>query len=699
MRNSGPATTLHFSPLLDDIWLISLGGLGLALLMISVVKFRRVAFWRGLTLLLFMLTLMGPSLLKEERVAARDTAIIVVDESQSQQAGKRMQRTHRALESLQKRLENEPGLDIQIIKAPKAASLENQTILFRELDLALSGIPAQRRAGVILITDGQIHDIPENESLYAGYGPVHALLSGEKNEKDRQIVITNAPAYGLVGQNITVRYRVEDTKNISTKTADITLTNHGGVQEQATVETSAENIITLPINNSGQNVFTLSTPPLNGEITKANNTTALIVNGVRDRLKVLLVSGHPHAGGRTWRDLLTSDPGVDLIHFTILREPDKIDFTPQREMSLIPFPFRELFEVKLYDFDLIIFDRYHQNNILPGFYYENIVRYVEKGGAFLEASGPSFAGKKSIYTTPLKAIIPGVPTGKTEETPFTPSLTELGKKHPVTASLIWKQNISPENPYGWGDWLRQVEIKPKAGDVLMNGTQNMPLLVLNRLKEGRVAQIASDHIWLWSRGYDGGGPHAELLRRVVHWLMKEPELDEQALDIRVDKNTIHVRKQAYMQELESIAMTKPDGESVTLKLTPDETGWLQTKIEADALGIHAFEDTKGTRKFAVIGDLNPPELRDMRTSAKKLASLIKTAKGGALWLEDTPEPRTKMLSGTRSFAGKDWIGLRRNNDYTIAGVKDIPLFPAWLSLIMLLFLITYTWWKEGQRKK
>ncbi|MCB1783255.1 MAG: hypothetical protein KDI13_04610 [Alphaproteobacteria bacterium] len=700
MQGTGPATTLHFSPLLEPVWIIA-AALACALLLgVSLWRFRRGVVWRSVVSVLFLLTLMGPSLLREQRKPVKDVAVVVVDRSPSQNMGKRATRTETALERLTSRLAQIDGLEVKIVEAPLAGddTSQNETKLFGPLDMALSSVPAKRRAGVILLTDGQVHDIPENPETFEDYGPVQVLLSGEKDEKDRRLVLTHAPAYGVVGQDVILRYKIEDTSNTGQRTADVTLTRHDGGQETFSVPVGAEQTLKLPIGQPGQNVFALEAAGVPGEITLANNKAAVLVNGVRDRLKVLLVSGRPHAGGRTWRDLLTSDPGVDLVHFTILREPDKFDFTPTNEMALIAFPFHELFQVKLNEFDLIIFDRYHQNNILPDYYYENIARYVKNGGAFLEASGPSFSEEDSIYTTPLKAIIPGAPGGKIYEQEFTPTLTDLGKKHPVTAGLTWKDPARPGETYGWGPWLRQVDIVPKSGDVLMSGVDGKPLLLLDRMEKGRVAQIASDQIWLWSRGYKNGGPHAELLRRVVHWLMKEPELDERALDVQVSKNVITVRKQDYKQPSESIAMTPPDGEPQTFTLEPDGNGWLSHRMTVSMPGVYAFEDTDGTRKFAVIGTLNPPELSGVVTSAEGLMPLVNASRGGVTWLSETPDPAVEMIAGARRYAGAGWICLKRGGDYTVAGVEEYPLLPVWLSLLALLCGLATAWWREGQRR-
>lgn len=700
-NNAISSLSFHLAPLLPMEWLVGIALCGMVLAALSGQQRKRGTFVRVVCFAAFLLALMNPSLLREERSFANDTAVIVVDQSTSHSYGERSQRTQRALESVEKQLRARTNMDVQVIRAPDTATLSHETRLFQSLDQALANVPLQRRAGVIFITDGQVHDVPQDTASLEKYGPIHALLSGERSEKDRQIVITNAPAYGLVDKEITIKYKIEDTENIRQSEAQVTLTRHDGEKMRYFVGVGKEQSLKIPIMHPSQNVFTLEVEGIDGEITLANNKVPVLVNGVRDRLKVLLVSGKPHAGARTWRDLLTSDPGVDLVHFTILREPQKIDYTPQDELSLIAFPFDELFNVKLYDFDLIVFDQYRVNKILPDRYFENIARYVKEGGAFLEASGEDFSTQKySLYNTPLKSILPARPTGETIKNGFKPMLTELGRKHPVTSSLIWNNvNNSAEATPNWGDWLHYVNIEAQSGDVLMNAMEGKPLLVLNRVGKGRVAQLSSDQVWLWARGYDGGGPHAELLRRTMHWLMQEPELDELALDVQVHKNTITVRKQNLNSDEQNIAMTTPNEEHSVIILKDNGKGWLSADIEATSLGVYGFEDTNGNRKFAIIGDLNPPELRGVITTEEKLAPALESSKGGAVWLEKTPEPKVRFFNSARSFAGNGWVALRQNNDFTVTGVKDIPLLPKWALLLGLLLITAFTWWYEGQRSK
>ena len=697
MESFGTNFSLHFAPTLPPGWLIAAGITGIIFLVLSFMGNKRIPALRILTFGVFILALMNPSLLEQQREKVKDVAVIVVDQSQSRKMGTREARTENALATLQKKLAKYDDLDLRIVKAPGNTEISKDTRLFDALDLTLADVPQKRRAGVIFLTDGQIHDVPQDPALFKKYGPVHALLTGEKNERDRQLVILKAPAYGIVGQKVTLRYKIEDTHNANQQNAAVTLKRHDGKPEVFFVPVGEEQNLEIEIEHAGQNIVELNVETIPNEFTEANNRAALLVNGVRDRLRVLLVSGRPHAGGRTWRDLLTSDPGVDLVHFTILREPDKLDSTPQNELALIAFPFRELFETKLYDFDLIIFDRYRLNRILPSNYFNNIVRYVEQGGALLEASGPSFASQDSVYYTALMNVLPGIPTGAVIRKPFIPALSDIGRKHPVTKDIYWN-GIAQNDAPNWGHWLRQVVVKETRGETLMDGADGFPLLVLDRVKEGRVAQLASDHIWLWSRGYESGGPHAELLRRVIHWLMKEPELDEKALDIQVDGNIMTITSRNYNRLDMNITMTKPDGSIEIIKLEQGKNELLETKIEAEQLGIYGFEDPDGQRRFAIIGDLNPPELKAVRTTPDLLSPLIQASKGSIKWLANNPAPSIRLLLEGRNYAGHNWIGLRRNHDFNVTGVKDRPLLPPWLAALVLLGMTIFTWWREGRVK-
>jgi hypothetical protein len=690
---TGTAMTIHFAPLLPHLWLCMLTACAALLVLMSALFSRKGLPLRALCAGFFLLALLGPSLTVEKREAVRDVVALVADRSPSQHNGRRMERTDAALTALQKELAAyKDKLEVRIVEAPGAAEkLPRETKLFGAVDNALADVPEARRAGVILLTDGQIHDIPQSPAKAGGYGPVHALLSGERGESDRQFVIADAPAYGIVGQSVTVRYRIEDA-NTGETTASLIVRQDGREARAVRVPVNTDQTIELPIDHAGQNIAELEAAPLDGEITQANNRVPLVVNGVRDRLRVLLVSGQPHAGGRTWRNILTSDPGVDLVHFTILRVPDKLDATPQNELSLIAFPFHELFEVKLYDFDLIIFDRYKLNGILPDFYFANIARYVKEGGALLEASGPSFAGADSIYSTALRDVLPGYPTGEVFNEAFKPAVTDAGSRHPVTQGLSWPDGSGGAN---WGDWLRQVGVQPTHGDILMKGAHGEPLLILDHVGKGRVAQLASDQIWLWARGYQGGGPQAELLRRLAHWLMKEPELEENALDVKIEDATLVIRRRALDGRPMTVTVKTPGGTESRTELAAAADGVLEGRVPANELGIYTVND--GTQeRYAIAGEVNPPELRGVRTTPDLIAPVAAASGGSVSWLADGV-PSVRLENATRRYGGRGWIGLRRSNGYAVTGILDSPLLPAWLCALILAALMVGAWWREGKK--
>src|SRR6185312_383981 len=480
-----------------------------------------------------------------------------------------------------------PGLDVRVAEAGQADGENDGTRLFSALNSTLADVPPDRVAGAIMITDGRVHDLPADAAALGFAAPLHALITGHPNEIDRRVVLTQTPRFGIVNQKQTIGFRVED-HGINAGTAQVTVRRDGEVLEQRAVTVGTEVKVTVPIPHAGQNIVEVEAAPVPNELTQVNNRAVVPIDGVRDKLRVLLVSGEPHAGERTWRNLLKSDASVDLVHFTILRPPEKQDGTPIHELSLIAFPTRELFQQKIHDFQLIIFDRYARQGVLPMLYFDNITRYVRGGGAVLIAAGPDYASPTSLWRTPLEPVLPAEPTGNTTEQPFHPRLSELGKRHPVTRGLEgWDAN-----PPHWSRWFRLVDARAEKGTTVMEGPDGKPLLQLSREGEGRVALLLSDQIWLWARGYEGGGPHLDLLRRLSHWLMKEPDLEEEALRILVRGRDLTVQRQTMADAAEEVTLTSPSGKTRALALTETMPGVWRSTIEANELGLWRANDSK-----------------------------------------------------------------------------------------------------------
>ena len=528
-------------------------------LLLFVSRSRGAAI-RTLALALIVLALANPSLTREHRDPLNSVAVVVVDKSPSQSFGDRTAQTEAARAAVVERLRHIPGLEVRVVEAGQDDGETDGTHLFTALGSTLADVPADRVAGVIMITDGRVHDVPADAGALGFAAPVHALITGHKNERDRRVALVAAPRFGIVGQPQTVTYRVEDY-GADEKTAEVTVRRDGDIVDQRTVAVGVPQDVAIPIPHEGQNIVEIEASPLGGgELTQVNNRAVVSIDGVRDKLRVLLVSGEPNAGERTWRNLLKSDPSVDLVHFTILRPPEKQDGTPINELSLIAFPTRELFQQKIDQFQLIIFDRYARQGVLPTIYFDNITRYVRDGGAVLVAAGPDYASPTSIWRTPLDAILPAEPDGNVTDEAYRPTLTELGERHPVTRGL----DGSETDPPRWSEWFRIVDTTNVTGTTVMQGPDEKPLLVLSHEGEGRVALLLSDHIWLWARGFEGGGPHLDLLRRLSHWLMKEPDLEEEALRLTVSGHNLVVRRQTMADEVSDVTLTSPAGAVRTL---------------------------------------------------------------------------------------------------------------------------------------
>jgi len=702
---TGGAYTLAAAPLLPWWGITALAGVALLVLGIGVWRRASGLFWRAAAVAMLLAVLVNPSLVAEKRSPLRDVAIVVVDESPSQQIGDRAKASETALAAINERLGRERDLDVRVLRTGKLqpGAGDDGTKLFTALSRTMSDVPRQRLAAVVMITDGQVHDVPVGTASELNHqlgAPLHVLLSGRPDEADRRLVVAKAPSFGLVGKELTLTVRVEDLpaappsgRNSAEPQARLTWRKDGGAERQALVPIGRDVPLSIPIDHGGPNVLELAVEPGARELTLANNRAAVVVNGVRDRLRVLLVSGEPHAGERVWRNILKSDPSVDLVHFTILRPPEKQDGTPIRELSLIAFPIRELFDVKLDEFDLIIFDRYSRRGVIPQAYIENVVRYVRKGGAFLEAAGPSFGTPMSLFRTPLGEILPTEPTGNVDEEGFKPQVSEQGRRHPVTADLSGAGK--PGDAPSWGRWFRQVEARVHRGTTVMSGDHAQPLLVLDRVGQGRVAQLLSDQMWLWARGFEGGGPQAELLRRLAYWLMKEPDLEENDLRAMIEGDRLVVTRQSLEPDDRPVTVTAPDGTTQTLTLVPEHGGHSTGSVAVTQMGLYRVTD--GTRTaLAAAGPLNPIELADVRTVPDKLAPIATATGGGIFWAGDGAIPEVRRVAPGRAASGHSWMGLRQNGDYVVTGFSEVPLLPGVAALLLAIGTLIAAWRREGR---
>jgi hypothetical protein len=684
---------IAFAPLVSAQYLWAAVVVVAILALLLFVSRSRGATIRALALGLIILALANPSLTREDRDPLSSIAVVVVDKSPSQNFGDRTKQTEAARAAVVERLSHIPNLDVRVVEAGQADGETDGTRLFTALSSTLADVPTDRIAGVIMITDGRVHDVPADAASLGFNAPLHALITGTKDERDRRVALIAAPRFGIVNQTQTVTYKVED-QGANERTAQVTVRRDGDVVETRTVPVGTPQNVDIPIPHGGPNIVEIEVAPLPNELTTVNNRAVVTIDGVRDKLRVLLVSGEPHAGERTWRNLLKSDASVDLVHFTILRPPEKQDGTPINELSLIAFPTRELFQQKIGDFQLIIFDRYARQGVLPIIYFDNITRYVRNGGAVLVAAGPDYASPTSLWRTPLDAILPAEPDGNVTDQAFRPSLTELGQRHPVTRGL----EGSDSNPPNWSEWFRVVNTRNTTGTTVMQGPDQKPLLVLSHEGQGRVALLLSDHIWLWARGFEGGGPHVDLLRRLSHWLMGEPELEEEALRMSVSGHTLTVKRQTMADSVADVTLTSPSGATQTLKLTATEPGAWEKSVNADELGLWRATDGK-LNALINIGPANPREFAEVTSTPDVVAPVANATGGSSRRLDDGSGLAVPRIVGVRSgstYGGDDWIGLKMRDASVVRGIGVLPVFAGLLGLLLLIGSLAGTWAREGR---
>ena len=690
--------SIAFAPFLPVSILVAGGILALAVLALMAFRRRPGVILRALVLALLLLGVARPELVAEDRKALPSVVALVADRSASQSLAGRPGDTDAAYLALKERLSRLSGIELREVPAAAADNADG-THLFADVSRALSDVPADRIGGVALVTDGRVHDVPKDVAGLGFSAPVHALVTGDPGEYDRRIVLTSRPKFALVRSTQRLSFRlVDDGRSPDGAAVPVTVRRDGETVATVTMAPGEERSVEIAIPHAGDNIVEVEAPPLAGEISPLNNAEVAIIDGVRQALRVLLVSGEPHTGERTWRNLLKSDASVDLVHFTILRPPEKQDGTPIDELSLIAFPTRELFDEKIDDFDLIIFDRYEKRGVLPLLYFDNIARYVAEGGALLMAAGPDPLNADSVYDSPLAPLLPAIPDGNIVETPFRPAVTSLGARHPVTASLPGG-NVDPP---GWSRWFRLIETRENRGDTLMSGPDGKPLLVLSREGEGRVAMLLSDQVWLWARGFEGGGPHAELLRNIAHWLMGEPELEEEALRLSGEGGRLIVERRTLKDTAAPVAITFPDGsEQQIANLAPVGPGRFGATLAAQLPGL--YKATDGTlTALAHLGPANPREFRALVSTTEQTKPIAEATGGAAVRLRAeaggslaTPAVALRR-SASGTYAGDGWIGFKASDAYEVAGIETVPVYLGLLAAALLLLAVGGLWWRESR---
>lgn len=689
---------LALDPLIALPWIISLGVLIFIASIAAGAGRLRSQFTRLTAGLLLIVGVLNPQAVEEDRETLPDTVIVIEDRSDSMSFGGRDSALNEISASLKSTFRADGNLDVVTISVPQD---NDGTLLAAAMSDALAGTPSERLAGVIALTDGRAHDLSEATASYLPKGtPFHSLIIGEAESRDRRISATKAPKFGVVGEQAEFELLVEDP-GFEGEQARIEVKLNGDVKARFPITIGRSLSIPLEIERRGNNTVEMLVQGVEGELTLNNNLFVSEIQGVRDRLRVLLITGEPHSGGRAWRNLLKSDPALDLVQFTILTSRSKYTNAQERELSLIQFPTRQLFEERLNEFDLIIFDQYERRSLsrtqgrsrptIPPQYFQNISRYVEDGGALLLATGPAFATQASLYRTPLVSVLPARPTGDILTGAFRPELNEKGRRHPITADFQGNEDQA------WGPWYRVIDNDPIGGDVLMDGPDGAPLFVIDKVRDGRVAMLMSDQAWLWAKGHEGGGPYREMFRRTAHWLMGEPELDAETLSAVRDGDNLVITRKSLDDVDSRVSVISPDGTTRRIALDRITNGLYRATLPLQGQGAYRLQ-SDDISTITAVGALNPKEYNNLLPTEDVLTPLSEATNGliKSVQLSASNVPNVRRTSPGRATNGNNWMGLVSHDAYTVTQSRRTPLAPGLFIFALFFLFLAWAWRREGK---
>ncbi len=682
------ASGIQFAPLVPAALPAGFALLALAASVWTLVARRGArpvlaALLRAAAVCVIALLLLGPQKLEQVARPLPDRLVILLDRSASMTIGTRAEQAAQAA--------------ARLAAAARDAGLEVATVPFDDRTTAAGEALRQARlagddrslSAVVLIGDGLVQDPDALARSLPPGTPLHLLLAGRPDLPDRRLVLESAPRYGVVGRPVAIRLRVEQNGGDRPARVRVRMSGERAVLAEREIPVGETTELSFTPSRRGRSWITIEAEPMPGEPVRANNRATFAVDAVRDRLRVLLVSGEPHPGERAWREILKSDPAVDLVHFTILRLVESQDPARPEELSLIPFPTERLFGEELGGFDLVIFDRYRLRGVLRAADLEAVKAHVEAGGSLFIASGPEFAGPGSLADSPLRAVLPAIPAGSAQETAFRPAVTEPGRRHSVTAPLARAQGTAPR----WGHWYRYLPVRQRAGTSVLAGPGGAPLLILAEAGKGRVAMLQSDQFWLWARGVEGGGPHVALLRRSLHWLMREPDLEPEALTAEVDADgALVITRRSLKPGRRALAITGPDGKELRREIVVDEEGTGCVILPAPRPGL--YQITSGDiAAVAMVPDPDAREFDEIAPGAGRLAPVVTASRGSIHWLADGPP----ALS--RTPGGGLWLPPRGAREVVTSRLQ--PLLPVWAGGLAALGLLIASWWvarRPGRRR-
>lgn len=705
------ATVTSFNPLLPPMVLGGLGGVCLLLCLYGMKRGVKGSAARAMAGAVLLYAAANHEKITSDYESLPTETLVVIDNSISQDLGDRKIAAEAAKATLERQLKEIPGVNVKIVTTnSNTAEKQQGTYVLDTIQSALADIPRERLGAVFVVTDGQLHDkIPADYSLGKNI-PIHGLITGKDGEVDRRVILQEASRFGLVDKKQDIRFRVLDQgDDVKGQTPVKIIINHDGTPLQTKMAKTDEDItISVDIPHTGTNIFEIIAEPLNGETSTLNNRIVAQIEGIHEKLSVLILSGAPNQNTRMWRSLLKADPDVDPIHFMRQRYPEQLDDTPRDELALMPFPMNEIFGTNLEKFDLVIMDSYDNRHLLSSRYLENIAAYVKNGGALLITAGPEYAADGSLFNGPLGSILPAAPDSNIIEKPYKPFVNKMGLRHPVTRDIPGR-NETPDTKKSsptWESWQRQIGVKDIRGDVLMEGAGEKPLLILSKQEKGRVALLLSDSVWRWERGLTGG-PYNNLLLNISHWLMKNPALEEEALTIRHDQPEIVITQQTMDDKSTPVTVQTPSGKTINVKMEPVRDGLWQARIPADEKGLYKAEQ-KGRNprvSFTNAGVDNQREF--INTASTKTIMQPLSQRTGGLTQRIVMDQNGKITlpplkplepSQDQRVASTGEMGIKMTNAKITRSVEKNPVVPYPLLALAFFAAMGFSYWQQSERR-
>ncbi|MBL0217460.1 MAG: hypothetical protein IPQ07_26750 [Myxococcales bacterium] len=506
---------------------------------------------------------------------------ILIDDSKSMALAEatdgpsRIERTRQLLESSKSALtawEQSHKIDYytfsETVSATSLAALASDTaqgkatLIRKALETIRARYEGRDLAGIVLISDGastggfdeDSGDGAVRDFLRSLDTRVHTVWAARPGLKDVAVAKVMADEFAFVRTVVRIDAVIRTT-GLPARKVLVTLSTDGQPLRQKMVDfPGGEHDVTVTFEVTpprvGRYVYEVSVPVAAGEAVTTNNARSFVVRVIRDKIRVLMVAGQPGWDVRALRQMLKSNPNVDLISFFILRTQDDISAgVANDEMSLIPFPTRELFEQQLPSFDLIILQNFEYLPYGIGDYLENIRSYVEGGGGLAMLGGAASFTSGGYYGTPVATALPVELYGPFDTGPvldtgkFTPQLTENGVLHPVTSL-----RYSPDDNLATWKALPQLEgvnlvasAKPDATVLATHprlktkGGKPMPVIVAGDYGKGRSLAVTTDSVWRWgfvsaAKNGDNGRQYTKFWENAMGWLIQDPALHNLHVD-------------------------------------------------------------------------------------------------------------------------------------------------------------------------